>query len=101
LKNVVVRWCDEFILEILRKNPIKSIRIKTHLDISIIYPSGVIFLIDIKKFISKGLLKIRFNSNLSKVHNYHLFNVSQIKDFTLNLIISIFSPIIVLINNLA
>jgi len=28
-----------------------------------------------KKSISKGLLKIRFNLDLSKVHNYHLVKV--------------------------
>jgi hypothetical protein len=65
------------------------------------YPLGINVLIDIKKFISKGLLKIRFNSNLSKVHNYHLVKVSQKKEFTLNFIILIFNPFIIPINNLA
>jgi hypothetical protein len=30
-----------------------------------------------KKIISKGLLEIMFNSNLSKIYNYHLVKVSQ------------------------
>jgi hypothetical protein len=32
-----------------------------------------------KKITSKGLLKTRFNSNPSKVHNYHFVKVSQKK----------------------
>jgi len=64
-------------LEVLKENPIKSIRIKPHLDISIMYPLGIIFLTNTKKFISKGLSKIRFNFDLSKVHNYHLVKVFQ------------------------
>jgi hypothetical protein len=36
-------------LEIIKKNPIKSIRIKAHLDISIMYPMGIEILINIKK----------------------------------------------------
>jgi len=32
-----------------------------------------------KKFISKGLLKTTSNSNLSKVHNYHLVKDSEKK----------------------
>jgi hypothetical protein len=32
-----------------------------------------------KKFISKGLLKTRSNSNPSKVHNHHLVKVSENK----------------------
>jgi hypothetical protein len=76
LKNVVVDWYDEFTLKIPKENPIKSIRIKTHLDISIMYPLGLEILINKNKFISKGLLKIRFNLNSSKIHNYHLVKVS-------------------------
>jgi hypothetical protein len=30
-----------------------------------------------KNKISKGLLKTRFNSDLSKVHNHHLVTISQ------------------------
>jgi hypothetical protein len=37
---------------------------------------GIRFLINIKKSISKGLLKTRFNFEPSKVHNYHLVKVS-------------------------
>ncbi len=66
-------------MEILKENPIKSIRIKTHLEVSIMYPLGLMFLINTKKFISKRLLKIRFNFDLSKVHSYHLVKVSQKK----------------------
>jgi hypothetical protein len=70
-------WYGELTLEILKENLIKSMRIKTHLDISIIYPLGLNVLINQKKFISKRLLKIRFNSDPSKIHNYHLVKVSQ------------------------
>jgi len=44
VKNVVVSWYGDITWEILKENPIKSIRIKTYLDISIIYPLGIIFL---------------------------------------------------------
>jgi hypothetical protein len=43
------------------------------------YPLGLEILINTNKSISKGLLKIRFNSDFSKVHNYHLVKVSQKK----------------------
>jgi hypothetical protein len=66
-------------LEILKENPIKSMKIKTHLNISIMYPLGLNVLINEKKIISKKHLKIRFNSDPSKVHNYHLVKVSQKK----------------------
>jgi len=33
LKNVVVRWYGEITLKILKEKPIKSIRIKSHLNI--------------------------------------------------------------------
>jgi len=69
---------------LLKKKLIKSIRIKTHLDISIMYSLGISFLKTQKKFISKGVLKIKSNSYLSKVHNYHLIKVSQKKYFTFN-----------------
>jgi hypothetical protein len=82
------------------KKPIKSIRIKAHLDISIMYPLGIQILTNTKKIISKGLLKTRSNSNPSKVHNYHLVKVSQKKDFTINFIISFFNPFLISINNL-
>jgi hypothetical protein len=41
LKNVVVTWCGELTLEIQKENPIKFIRIKAHLDISIVYQLGI------------------------------------------------------------
>jgi hypothetical protein len=44
-------------LDVLKEKPIKSIRIKPHLDISIMYPLGIEILTNTKKFISKGLLK--------------------------------------------
>jgi hypothetical protein len=75
LKNAFVCWYGENILEILKEKLIKSIRIKTHLNISIMHPLGIEISTNTKEFISKGLLKIRFNSNLSKVHNYHLVKV--------------------------
>jgi hypothetical protein len=56
-------------LKILKENPIKSIRIKAHLDISNMYSLGLEMLINTNKFISKGLLKIRFKLDYSKVHN--------------------------------
>jgi len=40
LKNVVINWYGEITLKILKKNFIKSIRIKAHLNISITYPLG-------------------------------------------------------------
>jgi hypothetical protein len=40
LKNVIVSSNGEITLKILKTKPIKSIRIKTHLDISIMYPLG-------------------------------------------------------------
>jgi hypothetical protein len=43
------------------------------------YPLGLEILINTNKFISRGLLKIRFNLDPSKVHNYHLVKVSQEK----------------------
>jgi hypothetical protein len=46
IKNVVVSWYGDITWEILKENPIKSIRIKTYLDISIIYPLGIEILIN-------------------------------------------------------
>jgi hypothetical protein len=65
LKNVVVRWYGEITLKILREKSIKSIRIKAHLNISIMYPLGTKNLTNKKIYISKGLLKTRFNFDLS------------------------------------
>jgi hypothetical protein len=50
LKNVVYR-CGEFTLKILKEKLIKSIRIKSHLDISITYPLGTKNLTNKKNFI--------------------------------------------------
>jgi hypothetical protein len=77
LKNVVVCRYGEITFKILRKEFIKSIRIKTYLNISITYPLGTKNLTNKKKFISKRLLKTRSNFYASKVHNYHLVKVSQ------------------------
>jgi hypothetical protein len=49
LKNVVVSWHGKIILKILKEKPIKCIRMKTHLNISIMYPLGIKFLINKKK----------------------------------------------------
>jgi hypothetical protein len=40
LKNVIVSWYGEITLKIFYKKPIKLIKIKTHLDISIMYTWG-------------------------------------------------------------
>jgi hypothetical protein len=64
-------------LKIIIKKTIKSIKIKIHLNISIMYPLGINVLTNKNKVISKGLLKIRSNYDLSKVHKYHLVKVSQ------------------------
>jgi hypothetical protein len=61
LKNVVISWYIyvEITFKILKEKIIKSIRIKAHLDISIMYSLGIIFLTNENKIISKGLLKTR------------------------------------------
>jgi hypothetical protein len=73
-------------LKILKEKPIKSIRIKAHLSVPIMYPWGTNFLKNKKKFISKGLLKTRSNFDPSKVHNHHLVKVSQNKISQLTLL---------------
>jgi hypothetical protein len=65
--------------EILREKPIKFIKVKAHLDISIMYLLGTKFLTNKKKIISKRLLKTRSNFDPSKVHNYYFIKVSQKK----------------------
>jgi hypothetical protein len=40
LKNVAISWYGKIILKILKEKLIKSIRIRTHLDISIMYSMG-------------------------------------------------------------
>jgi hypothetical protein len=77
LQNVVISWYGEITFLILKEKPIKSIRIKAHLNISITYSLGTTKLTNEKKIISKGLLKTRSNSNPSKVHNYHLVKISK------------------------
>jgi hypothetical protein len=79
LKNVNVSLYGEITLKIQKEKPIKFIRIKAQLHISIMYSWGTKNLTNKKKFISKGLWKTRSNSNPSKVHNYHLVKVSQKK----------------------
>jgi hypothetical protein len=49
LKNVVISWYGDIILKILKEKPIKSIRIKDHLNILIMHPLGIIFLTKAKK----------------------------------------------------
>jgi hypothetical protein len=49
LKNIVVNWYGEIILKILREKFIKSIRIKAHLSVPIMYPWGTNFLKNKKK----------------------------------------------------
>jgi hypothetical protein len=74
-------------------------KIKIHLNISIMHPLGIEILINTKEFISKGLLKIRFNFDPSKIHNYHFVKVLRKTKFTLNFIISFFNLFLILLNN--
>ncbi len=53
LKNVVVNWYGEIILKILKEKLIKSIRIKAHLNFSIMYPHGIENLRNKKKSFQK------------------------------------------------
>jgi hypothetical protein len=100
LKKVVISRYGEIILKILKEKPIKSIRIKAHLNISIMYPLGIKKLTNKKqKLISKRLLKIRSNSYTLKAHNYQLVKVSP-KKLAFNFMISFFTPCLVIINNL-
>jgi hypothetical protein len=87
LKNVVISWYSEITFLILKEKPIKFIRIKNHLDISIMYPLGIKNLTNEKKIILKGVLKTMSNFDPSKFHNYHLVKVSK-KTFTFNFMIS-------------
>jgi len=48
-KNVVFSWYEEITLKILKEKPINSIKIKTHLNISIMYPLGIKILTNKKK----------------------------------------------------
>jgi hypothetical protein len=65
LKNVVVSWYGEITLKILKEKPIKSIKIKAHLDISIMCPLGTKNLKNEKKSF-QGLLKTRSNFGHAK-----------------------------------
>jgi hypothetical protein len=49
----VVNQCDEIILKFVKGKPIKSIRLKDHLDISIMCPLGTKNLINKKKSFEK------------------------------------------------
>jgi hypothetical protein len=62
-----------------KKKLIKSIKIEIHLNISIMHPLCIEILTNTREFILKGLLKIGFNSDPSKVHNYHLVKVLKEK----------------------
>jgi hypothetical protein len=53
LENVVISRYGKITFKIPKENPIKSIRIKAHLDISIKYPLGTKNLTNEKKIISK------------------------------------------------
>jgi len=64
-------------LKIPKEKPINSIRRKAHSNISIMYPLSIKILTNEKRIISKGFLKTRSNSYVSKVHNYHLVKDSQ------------------------
>ncbi len=61
-------------LEILKGKPIKSIWMKAKVDILKTYSIGTKICEKQKKSILKRLLNIRFNFDLSKVHNFHLVN---------------------------
>jgi hypothetical protein len=52
-KNVNVSWYGEITLKILKRKPIKSIRIKSYLDISIMCPLDTKNLINKKKSFEK------------------------------------------------
>jgi len=65
LKNVVVSWYGEITLKILKEKPIKSIKIKAHLDISIMCPLGTKKLKNEKKLF-QGLLTTRSNFGHAK-----------------------------------
>jgi hypothetical protein len=94
LENVVVCWYGELTLEILKKIPIKSISIKAHLNISIMYPLGIEILINIKENHFKRTLILTLQKFITTIW------LRSKKDFTLNFIISLFNPFLLPINNL-
>jgi hypothetical protein len=68
-----------------KEKPITSIKIKPHLNISIIYPLSIIFSTNTTKIISKGHSKIRSNFDLQSL--LLPFGLGFFKnDFTFNLI---------------
>ncbi len=78
LKNVVVSWYGEITLKILKEKPIKSIKIKAHLDISIMYSLGTKKFTNKKKSFQKDFWKQGPILAFQKVHNYQdLVEVSQ------------------------
>jgi len=54
LKNIIVNWYSEITLKILKEKLIKSIRIKAHLNVPIMYPWGTKFLKKKKKSFQKN-----------------------------------------------
>jgi len=53
LKHIVVSWYGEITFKILKEKPIKSIRIKAHLSVPIMYPWGTKILRNKKKSFQK------------------------------------------------
>jgi len=62
LKHIVVSCYDEIILKILKEKLIKSIRIKAHLSVPIMYPWGTKFLRNKKKTSFQKDFSIRFHN---------------------------------------
>jgi hypothetical protein len=88
LKNVIARWYGEITLKILKEKPIKSIKIKAHLNISIMCPLGI-----------KNLTNER-NIHFKKTFkNKVQFGYSSPKKFKFNFMISLFNPCLITINN--
>jgi hypothetical protein len=69
LKNVVISWYGEINLKILKEKPMNSIRIKAHLNISIMYPLGIIVLTNE----IKNHFKRTFESNLGSIPTLQKF----------------------------
>jgi len=75
-----------------KRKPINSIRIKAHLDISIMYPLGIKHLTNKKIIISKGLLKTSSNFDLQKFITTIWLSFHS-KTFTSNFMISFSSHV--------
>jgi hypothetical protein len=58
LKNIVVSWYGEITLKVLKEKLIKSIRIKAHLGIPIMYPWGTKILRNKNKVHFKKIFEI-------------------------------------------